>query len=345
MDTTVNSAQKAKKQSAAKRIALIAGGIVVLISAIVISLMFGTKSFDGSTVLQAVFSYDATDPAHQIIRDIRLPRALAAAMIGAFLAVSGCVMQTVTRNPIAEPSLLGVSHGAAFALVLTLAFYPSLSIAGTMAASIIGAGVAVIFVFSLAILSKGGSNTVKLALAGMALSVFLSSLTSAVALYFNVAKDMSFWYAGSLATIDWRAVKLLAVLGFCGLILAFFLSRSLTVMYLGEDLSKGLGIRLGVVRTLAVIAILLLTGSSVAVSGTIGFIGLVVPHICRMLAGVDHRVLLPVSALFGAILLTLSDVGAKLLNPPYETPVGVMTALIGVPFFLYLASRGRGPSL
>ena len=116
-------------------------------------------------------------------------------------------------------------------------------------------------------------------------------------------------------------------------------------MHLGENLSKGLGIRIGVVRTLAVTAILLLTGCSVAVSGTIGFIGLVVPHICRMLAGVDHRVLLPLSALFGAILLTLSDVGAKLLNPPYETPVGVMTALIGVPFFLYLASRGRGPSL
>ena len=345
MGTTVNSVQKAKKHSASKNAALLAGGMAILILALVISLMYGTKNFDFNTVLQAVFSYDAKDAAHQIIQDIRLPRALAAAMIGAFLAVSGCIMQTITRNPIAEPSLLGVSHGAAFALVLTLAFYPALPIAGTMAASIAGAGVAVIFVFSLALLSKGGSNTVKLALAGMALSVFLSSLTSAIGLYFNVAKDMSFWYAGSLASIDWRAVKLLAVLGFCGLFIAFFISRSLTVMHLGEDLSKGLGIRVGAVRALAVTAILLLTGCSVAVSGTIGFIGLVVPHICRMLVGVDHRILLPVSALFGAILLTLSDVGAKLVNPPYETPVGVVTALIGVPFFLYLASRGRGPSL
>ena len=319
-------------------------GVVLMTIAIMLSLQYGSKNYTLSTVFDAVFHYKKDVVEHQIIYEIRLPRAVAAALIGSFLALSGCVMQVLTRNPLAEPQLLGVSYGAAFALVITLAFYPTLSLTGTMLASIAGAGVAVILVFGLAAISKGAAAPVKLALAGVALGMFLSSLTSCISLYFDVAKDMSFWYAGGLSGITWNSVKLLSVGGLFGFIIVALIARALTILHLGEDMTKGLGIHIGLVRGLGVIAVLLLTGSSVAVSGTIGFIGLVVPHICRMLVGTDYRLLLPVSALFGAVLLLFADLGAKLINPPYETPVGVITALIGVPFFIYLVRRGRGPS-
>lgn len=319
-------------------------GFALMTIAIAMSLQFGTKNYTISTVLDAVFNYKANVVEHQIIYDIRLPRALAAALIGSFLALSGCIMQVLTRNPLAEPQLLGVSYGAAFALVVTLAFFPTLSLTGTMIASIIGAGVAVIIVFALASMSKGAAAPVKLALAGVALGMFLSSLTSCISLYFNVAKDMSFWYAGGLSSISWQSVRVLVLAGIAGFVLVAVIARALTVLHLGEEMTKGLGIHIGVVRVFGIVAVLLLTGSSVAVSGTIGFVGLVVPHICRMLVGTDYRILLPVSALFGAVLLLFADLGAKLVNPPYETPVGVVTALIGVPFFIYLVRRGRGPS-
>ena len=319
-------------------------GFALMTIAIAMSLQFGTKNYTLLTVLEAVFDYKKNVAEHQIIFEIRLPRALAAALIGSFLALSGCIMQVLTRNPLAEPQLLGVSYGAAFALVVTLALFPTLSLTGTMIASIIGAGMAVMLVFALASISKGGAAPVKLALAGVALGMFLSSLTSCISLYFNVAKDMSFWYAGGLSAISWQSVKVLVIAGVAGFVLVAFIARALTVLHLGEEMTKGLGIHIGLVRTLGIIVLLLLTGSSVAVSGTIGFVGLVVPHICRMLVGTDYRILLPVSALFGAVLLLFADLGAKLVNPPYETPVGVVTALIGVPFFIYLVRRGRGPS-
>ncbi len=319
-------------------------GFALMTIAIALSLQFGTKNYTLSTVLEAVFDYKKNVVQHQIIFEIRLPRALAAALIGSFLALSGCIMQVLTRNPLAEPQLLGVSYGAAFALVVTLAFFPMLSLTGTMVASIVGAGVAVILVFALASMSKGAAAPVKLALAGVALGMFLSSLTSCISLYFNVAKDMSFWYAGGLSTTSWQSVKLLVIAGIAGVVFVAVIARALTVLHLGEEVTKGLGIHIGLVRAFGVVAVLLLTGSSVAVSGTIGFIGLVIPHICRMLVGTDYRILLPVSALFGAVLLLFADLLAKLVNPPYETPVGVVTALIGVPFFIYLVRRGRGPS-
>jgi len=315
--------------------------MIGLIAAMALSLRLGTKTFQIETITQAIFTYNPEVTAHQIVMDIRLPRALGAAMIGAFLALSGAIMQALTRNPLAEPSLLGVSHGAAFALVLTLAFFPKLSLAGTTAAAMAGAGLTVLFIFSLTSRAKGGITPVKLALAGIAIGMFLSSLTSSLGLYFNVAKDMSFWYAGGLAYITWNSVKILGAAGVVGFLIVAVLARSLTLLGLGVDVTKGLGINLHIIRILGVFAVLLLTGSSVAVSGAIGFIGLVIPHISRLMVGSDYRLLLPVSALLGSVLLVTADVGARLINPPFETTVGIVTAAIGVPFFLYLV-RNEG---
>lgn len=316
-------------------------GIMGILLALAVSLIYGAKSFSLSIVLEALFDYNPDIKAHQIVQDIRFPRALAAALIGAYLALSGAIMQALTRNPLAEPSLLGVSYGAAFALVVTMAFIPGISVVGTTISSMVGAGLAALFVFLIASVSKGNMTPVKLALAGVGTGMFLSSLTSSIALRCNVSKEMSFWFAGGLANINWLAVKVLAVAGLIGILIVTMLARTLTLLSLDKEVTKGLGIQVQVVKIFGVLTVLLLTGSSVAVSGAIGFVGLVVPHLSRMLVGPDYRLLLPVSAVLGSLLLLLSDVGARVINPPFETPVGVVTTLLGVPFFLYLVRNER----
>nr|WP_204543796.1 iron ABC transporter permease [Peribacillus deserti] len=316
-------------------------GSAAVLFALAVSVMYGTTNIDAATVWRAVFDFNPQNTQHQVIREIRLPRALTAALIGAFLALSGAIMQALTQNPLAEPSLLGISYGAALALVTALTLFPGISSSGSVLVSMAGAGLTVLLVFSLAAVSKGGMAPVKLALAGVAIGMFLSSLTSVIAIHFDVAKDLSFWYAGSLAGSSWNGVKMLLFAGVFGMLIAVLLARSLTLLNLGTEVTKGLGINVRFVNFLGVLAVLLLTGSSVAISGTVAFAGLVIPHISRMLTGPDYRYILPVSAVLGSLLLILGDIGARMINPPYETPIGVVTAAVGVPFFLYLVRSGR----
>ncbi|MCP3029372.1 iron ABC transporter permease [Halobacillus sp. A5] len=306
------------------------------------SVALGASDIELSTVWQAVTAFDESNTNHQVIQELRMPRAVAAALVGGFLAVSGAVMQGLTRNPLASPSVMGVTHGAAFALIVALVFFPSLSNAGMMFASFIGAGLAVILVIAVGSFSKGGLTPVKLALAGVAIGGMLSSLSTAISLHFQVAKQMSFWYAGGLANTNWASVKVLLIAGIVGLLIALAISKSMTVLSLGEDISKGLGQNTILIKTLGVIVVFILAGAAVSVAGTVGFIGLVIPHITRFLVGSDYRLIIPLSAMFGGLLLVVADTGARLVNAPYETPVGVITALIGVPFFLYLARGERG---
>ena len=331
---------RGKGKEGAKRLTLVLVMAVLLFAAVVlVSLMIGTKTYGISTIWEALFHRTENNITHDIIWDIRLPRAIAAALVGAFLAVSGAVMQALTRNVLAEPSLLGVSNGAAFTLVLVLTIFPGLSKLETMFASMAGAGLAVLFVFSLSILARGGITPVKLALAGMATGMFLSSLTTSIALYFDVSKNISFWYAGDLSASNWTDVKLLLIMGAVGLLIALSISRALTLLSLGEEITKSLGIHVGLVRTLGVVAVLMLTGSAVAVAGTVGFVGLVIPHITRMTIGGKYGKLLPVAALLGSTLLVGADALSRTINAPYETPIGVLTAVIGVPFFLYMVRQ------
>ncbi len=331
---------RGKGKKGAKRLSLVLVMAVLLFAAVVlVSLMIGTKTYGISTIWEALFHRTENNITHDIIWDIRLPRAIAAALVGAFLAVSGAVMQALTRNVLAEPSLLGVSNGAAFTLVLVLTIFPGLSKLETMFASMAGAGLAVLFVFSLSILARGGITPVKLALAGMATGMFLSSLTTSIALYFDVSKNISFWYAGDLSASNWTDVKLLLIMGAVGLLIALSISRALTLLSLGEEITKSLGIHVGLVRTLGVVAVLMLTGSAVAVAGTVGFVGLVIPHITRMTIGGKYGKLLPVAALLGSTLLVGADALSRTINAPYETPIGVLTAVIGVPFFLYMVRQ------
>ena len=313
--------------------------VMLFAGVVLVSLMIGTKIYGPSTIWEALFHRNQNYITHDIIWDIRLPRAIAAALVGAFLSVSGALMQALTRNVLAEPSLLGVSNGAAFTLVLVLTIFPGLTKLETMFTSMAGAGLAVLFVFSLSVLAKGGITPVKLALAGMATGMFLSSLTTSIALYFDVSKNISFWYAGDLSGSNWTDVKLLLIMGTFGLAVAFSISRALTLLSLGEEITRSLGIHIGLVRTLGVVAVLMLTGSAVAVAGTVGFVGLVIPHITRMAVGGKYGKLLPVAALLGSTLLVGADALSRTINAPYETPIGVLTAVIGVPFFLYMVRQ------
>ncbi|KIL44297.1 FecCD family ABC transporter permease [Jeotgalibacillus soli] len=325
-----------------RTIVITLGGLLLLVAAAISSLQYGSTNYSIQTVMDVLLSNEESGQASQIILDIRMPRMVVALLIGGYLAVSGAIMQGLTRNALAEPGLLGISSGAAFVLVIALAIVPGLSTFGTTAAAMLGATIAMVLIVLLASYVKGGASPVKLTLAGMAIGMFLTSLTTAISLYFDVTKDMSFWYAGSLSTATWDDARLLVIFGAIAIPVLIYLLHPLTLLRFGEDVASSLGVRIKIVQLLSIITILLLTGSSVSVAGAISFVGLIVPHISKMLVGGDFRYMIPVSTVLGSLLLVLADVGSKLMNPPFETPVGVVTALLGVPFFLYLIQRKGG---
>ena len=320
--------------------------LIVLLSLLTIifvgfSISYGAVAIKLTTVWEAVTNFNPKITSHQIIQEIRLPRAIGAVLVGAFLSVSGAVMQGLTRNPLASPSIMGVTDGAAFALVITMSFLPSVTMLGMTFSSFIGAGLGTALVFTIGAFSKGGLTPAKLALAGVAIGSMLSAVSSAIALQTQVAKNMSFWYAGGLTSLNWTSIKILLLAGGIGLIVAMYISKSITILSLGEEVSKGLGQNTILVKSLGVLVVLLLTGAAVSAAGPVGFIGLVVPHIARFLIGSDYRWIIPVSAIFGGLLLVMADLGSRMVNAPYETPVGAITALIGVPFFLFLVRGER----
>ncbi|TFJ93569.1 FecCD family ABC transporter permease [Lentibacillus salicampi] len=320
--------------------AIIMSAIIALVVSIGFSVAFGAADIHLSTVWEAIVHFNEDLTSHQVIQELRLPRAVAAALVGAFLAVSGAVMQGMTRNPLASPSIMGVTHGAAFALVITMAFFPAASNSAMTFTSFAGAGTAVVLVFMVGSFSKSGLTPVKLALAGVAIGTLLTSVTSVIALYFQLEKQLGFWKAGGLAGADWQANKVLLISGAIGLFIALMIAKSITVLNLGEDVAAGLGQNNVLLKILGILTVLILTGAAVSVAGSIGFLGLIIPHITRFMMGTDYRWIIPVSALFGALLLVLSDIVSRLINAPFETPVGAITSLIGIPFFLYLA-RGK----
>ncbi|WP_315900327.1 iron ABC transporter permease [Cytobacillus firmus] len=273
---------------------------------------------------------------------MRIPRALAAALIGAALAVAGTIMQGITRNPLADPSIIGITHGAGLAIAISLAFVSSGSYWILLIWSFAGSAAGAMLVLSFSMISKERISPVTLTLAGAALSTLFSALSTGIALYFQVAQDLSFWFAGGLSGTKWQHVFILLPAVIIGILLSLWISRSLTILALGEEVAAGLGQSQQKVRWIGLIAVILLSGAAVSIAGAIGFIGLVVPHIVRMLIGSDYRWLIPLSAIAGALLLVLADIGARMINPPFETPVSAVTALIGVPFFLYLSRRKRG---
>ncbi|WP_214848721.1 iron ABC transporter permease [Exiguobacterium sp. s138] len=272
-----------------------------------------------------------------VLTTLRLPRLVLGLILGANLAVAGALMQAVTRNPLASPQVFGVNAGASLFVVLALLLFPALGTANLVYFAFLGAMIGGVLVFSFA--SVRGMTSLKLALVGMAIHLLLTSLTKGLILFNDRITNVLYWLSGSISDSGWLEVRLIVPWSIIGLILAFSLAKSLAIFQLGQDVAVGLGQNITRIRMLAAVAVVLLAGVTVAVAGAIGFIGLMVPHIVRRLVGEDYRYVLPVSALCGGLLLTSADVLARFIAYPYESPVGIVTALLGAPFFLYLAKR------
>ena len=318
-------------------------GFILLIVGIVTSVSLGARNIDLSTIINSIL-HDSNDINTKLIRDVRIPRAIAAALVGGFLAVAGAIMQGITRNPIAEPSVMGITQGATFMIAVAFVLqriYPNLIINSfsMMMFAFVGASISGLLVYFVSSRRIRKVDPVKLALAGTALGTLLISLAMGISMYFNLSQQLSFWISGGLTSAKWEGVRLLAILGGIGLIGAIFLSPKITILSLGEEVAIGLGQKTNQVRFISIVLVILLTGASVSVAGNIVFVGLIIPQIAKAIVGADYKYIIPSSMVLGAVLLVYSDILARMINPPYETPIGSLTALLGVPMFIYLVRK------
>ncbi|WP_445663387.1 FecCD family ABC transporter permease [Enterobacter soli] len=310
---------------------LVAGGIA--------HLGIGARFIAPQTVLQAFFHFDPRNFDHNVIVKLRLLRLFAALTTGAALGVAGVLLQSVIRNPLGEPHILGLNAGAALAVVLSSALGLSLPFGRPLIAAA-GAGALFLLVLMFSSAGRSGLTPMKVTLCGVALSAFASSITAAVLILDEqTLLAMRTWLAGDLAGLNGEIVRTASWVAGAGFALALWLSPSLNMLALGDRMAQGLGVSLLKTRLFALLAIALLCGAAVSIAGPIGFIGLVVPQLIRRLVSVDIRVMVPLSALCGALVLLIADLAARTLFTPYELATGVMTALVGAPVFILMASR------
>lgn len=315
------------------------GGILLLLSMFVIANIFGAANIAMKDVWLAFFSH-SSEENNSIIREIRLPRELAAIFVGAALAVSGAVMQGMTRNPLADPGLLGLSAGANAALAITIAFAPNTNYFGIMIACFIGASIGASMVFSIGAMQKGGFSPFRIVLAGAAVSAFLYAIAEGVGLYFKVSKNVSMWTSGGMVGTSWGQLQVIIPFIVVGILIAMLFSRQLTILSLDEEVAVGLGQNTTKIKFILFIVITILAGAAVALVGNIVFIGLMIPHIVRAIVGTDYRLIIPMAAIIGATFMLLADTLGRTIHAPYETPVAAIVALIGLPFFLIIVRKG-----
>lgn len=305
-----------------------------------LSVIIGTREVGWSDIYAALSG--ASDNIGQAAVTVRIPRTLLAVLAGAALALAGGIMQGVTRNPLADPGILGVNMGASLAVVIGVAWFGITSAGAYIWVAIAGAGCSAVFVYTIGSLGRGGATPLKLALAGAATSVAFSSMVIAVVLpRADIAGGIRSWQIGGVGGATFEHIDPVLPFLAVGFLISFLSARKLNSLALGDDLAAGLGERVAFARALASLGAILLCGATTAVCGPIGFLGLVVPHLCRLLVGVDHRWLLPFSALGGACLLLAADIVGRIAARPGEIDVGIVTALIGAPFFIWIVRRQR----
>ncbi|MFI8182287.1 iron ABC transporter permease [Actinacidiphila glaucinigra] len=313
----------------------------------VLSIGLGAVDIPPDQVVRALFGHPSSELVENIVWTVRVPRTVLGLTAGAALGMSGALMQALTRNPLADPGILGVSAGASFGIVLAIALFGIGSLYGTIWFAFAGALGTSVLVFLLGRTGRSGATPVKLALAGIAVTFLLFSLTNAIVLTDPDALDRyRFWSAGTLADQDGAVVRSILPFLAVGAVLALATAPALNSLALGDDVAASLGRRLGLVRLQGVVAVMLLTGASVAVIGPVVFLGLVVPHVARVLAqyagiGPDHRWLLPLSAVLAPCLLLTADILGRVVARPTEVQAGVLVAFIGGPFFIALVRRRK----
>jgi iron complex transport system permease protein len=323
------------------RVLSVSVALVLLVCVgVVWSLSLGAEPISTGGILHGIFHSTGIDDL--IIRSLRLPRVVLALLIGAALCVAGAVMQAVAANPLAAPEIMGVNGGAVFVVVLGATVFPSLAGAPTLLLAFVGAGVAGFAVMMLAGAGRGRTSPVRLALAGVTMTSLLVALTQVLIIFNENSTDgVLFWLVGGVNAANWSDVGSVLPWIAAGLVGAFALARSLNLLALGEDMARGLGQNVERTRVIGSILVIVLCAVSVSVAGPVAFIGLIIPHIMRRLVGSGYVVLLPLCAVGGAVLLLYADIASRFVNPPYEEPAGVVTALIGAPVFVYLARRQK----
>ncbi|WP_217558974.1 iron ABC transporter permease [Paenibacillus sp. GbtcB18] len=317
----------------------LAAGILVFAGLFMAAMLFGAADVTVKDVWLALTSSLANEQI-TLLREIRLPREVAAIFVGAALAVSGAVMQGMTRNPLADPGLLGLTAGANAALAFTIAFIPGVGYFGIMTACFVGAVIGAGLVFGIGTLKKGGFSPLRIVLAGASVSAFLYAVAEGIGLVFKISKDVSMWTAGGLVGTTWGQLQAIAPFIAAGILIALVLSKQLTILSLSEEVAVGLGQKTLRVKAVLFVVVVLLAGASVALVGNMAFIGLLVPHIVRAVIGTDYRFILPMSAVCGASFMLFADTLARTIHAPYETPAAAIVAMLGLPFFLLIERKG-----
>ncbi len=318
------------------------GCVVLLVLVSLLSIAIGSKQIPLSTVIDALRHYNESDTDHVIVRSLRVPRTLIGLMVGAALGLSGALMQGVTRNPLADPGILGVNGGAALFVVGGIYWFGLSSLTSYVWLAFLGAAAASVAVYFLGSLGREGATPVKLALAGAALTAMLGSLTTALLIGdVDTFDQFRFWSVGSFAGRGPDIAKQVAPFILVGIALALFCGRVLNALSLGDDVAKSLGQRVGLARAFVAVVVVLLCGAATAAAGPIGFIGLTIPHVARLVTGPDYRWILPYSMLLAPILLLGSDVIGRVVALPGELQVGIVTAVLGAPFFIILVRRRK----
>ncbi|MGY1803888.1 FecCD family ABC transporter permease [Blastococcus sp. SYSU D00922] len=314
--------------------------LALLVALMAASVAVGSRDVGWSDIVAALGG--STENIGQAAVTKRIPRTLLAVAVGAALGLSGAVMQGVTRNPLADPGVLGINMGASLAVVAGLAWFGLFSSTAIIWTAIAGAALAAVFVYAVGSLGRGGPTPLKLALAGAATSAALTSFITAVALpRGDIAESVQSWEIGGVGGATFDSIGTVLPFLAVGFAISLLSARSLNSLALGDELAAGLGERVALARGVAALGSVLLCGAATAVAGPIGFVGLVVPHLCRLLVGVDHRWMLPFSALTGACLLTATDVLGRIVARPSEIDVGIITALVGAPFFIWIVRRQK----
>ena len=340
------SVTKQKKKSNAARFSIfITVGLLALLAVFCLTMMKGATDFSVSQVMEALFHFDPENFDHLTVRDIRLPRFLADVIVGASLSIAGAIMQGTTKNPMADSGIMGISAGSTLGVVMVMAFIPEAGRFTKMGVSALGAGFVTLLIYAIAYAGRGRLTSDRMVLSGMAISTLLSSLTTAIILKNGLMNQMIRYTSGSSANTIWKDLYIAAPFFFFGVITAMIISRSLTVMNLGEDVSKGLGANTGLIRTLSTVIVLILSAVAVIIIGPVGYIGLMIPYISRYMTGTDYRLVLPVCGVYGALFVCTVDFFAKNIHPGMEFPIGLLITMIGVPFFVYVSRKQEGEQM
>ena len=329
------------KQSSKRLSIFLICSFLLLVVGLVLAVRLGSVHIAFSDIFNSIFNYSETLEL-MLVRDVRIPRALSVLMTGGILGVTGAMIQGVTRNPIAEPSILGVSQGATLVIAIFYAAGIGITTKNVMIASFIGALITGLIVLGF-ISKKANNNSIaKILLAGTAMSTFFVSLTTVIGLLTNQSQMIGFWVSGGFRNATWADFKLVFIVGIIGLIITMILSPKINILNLGDDVAIGLGESPEKIRFITLMVMIPMIAAAVAVGKNIAFVGLIIPQVVRKILGEDYRKNIPCSFLLGAVLLTYADIAARMLFNPYETPIGVFTAIIGIPFFISVARKERG---